>query len=385
MNGPPRGGVLASEPSITRGVVDHAALVRQQLLTISDRARTSRDGAEERAIRRTALGEATMRALLTSAGLSHGDMASLSDLADTEARFDFLRWLPHAASVGGAAGDASEMSLFGTCSGQAREIAALVQMLTLALDGLIDDAPEIFPQDERRSLVELLQRGFNPALPAPEPVEADRWHRVVAMLHQIAREWIRRTRATLGWSDTVIAGQVRAAARAALSAEYGSALRPLEATMEATVSPPELKLWRDVLRAKSVNAVWVSCLVPICVHGWPPNLDGLACRRLASCMGTYVGWIDDIDDALTDLAEGRWSEVLLDMYIYAGSPPVAHGETLVDILVETLADEQIRHKLVNTGVRHHDNLSTALADAVSDSEPIMQLIEDVTLLCPGES
>ena len=91
MNGPPLGGVLASERSITRAVGDHATLVRQQLLTISDRARSSRDGAEERAIRRRALGEATMRALLISAGLSHDDIASLSDLADTEARFHFLR------------------------------------------------------------------------------------------------------------------------------------------------------------------------------------------------------------------------------------------------------------------------------------------------------
>ena len=322
-----------------------------------------------------------MQAVLTSAGLTNGDIASLSDLADTEARFDFLRWLPHAASVGGAAGDASEMTLFGTCSGDARELTALVQMFTLMLDGLIDDASEIFPQDKRASLFEFLQQGLDPGLPAAEPVEPTHGHPVVAMLHQIAREWIRRTRATLGWSDTVIAGEVRAAARAALSAEYSSALSPLE----AMISPPELELWRDVLRAKSVNAVWVSCLVPICVHGWPPNLDSLACRRLASCMGTYVGWIDDIDDALTDLEDGRWSEVLLDMYIYAGSPTVADGETLVDILLEALADEQIRQKLVNTGVRHHDNLSTALADSVSDSEPIMQLIEDVTLLGVGES
>lgn len=322
-----------------------------------------------------------MRALLTSAGLSHGDIASLSDLADTEARFDFLRWLPHAASVGGAAGDASEMSLFGTRSGQARDIAALVQMFTLALDGLIDDAPEIFPQDERRSLVELLQRGFDPALPAPEPVEADRWHPVVAMVHQMALEWIRRTRASSGWSNTVIAEEMQGAVRAALLAEYGSALTSLE----ATIPPSNIERLREVLRAKSVNAVLVSCLVPVCVHGWPPNFGGVAFRRLARCMGIYVGWIDDIEDALADLGEGRWSEVLLDMYVYAGSPPVAHGDTLVDILVGALADEQIRDRLVNTGVRHHDNLSAALADAVSDSEPLMQLIEDVTLLGAGEA
>ncbi len=381
MSGAPRRRAAASESLIIRAVPGHAELVRQQLLAISDRARSSRDGADGRAVRRRALGEATMRAVLTSAGLTNGDIASLSDLADNEARFDFLRWLPHAASVGGAAGDASEMALFGTCSGEARELTALVQMFTLMLDGLIDDASEIFPQDARTSLFEFLQRGLDPALPAPEPAEPDHGHPAVVTLNQIAREWIRRTRATLGWFDTVIAGEMRAATSAALLAEYGSALRPLE----ATISPPELELWRDVLRAKSVNAVWVSCLVPICVHGWPPNLDSPACRRLASCMGTYVGWIDDIDDALTDLEHGRWSEVLLDMYIYAGSPPVEDGKTLVDILLEALADEQIRQKLVNTGVRHHDNLSTALADSVSDSEPIMQLIEDVTLLCPGES
>ena len=381
MNGPPLGGVLAGERSVTRAVGDHAALVRQQLHTISDRARTSRDGAEERAIRRRALGEATMRALLTSAGLSRGDIASLSDLADTEARFDFLRWLPHAASVGGAAGDASEMSLFGTRSGQARELAALVQMFTLALDGLIDDAPEIFPRDERRFLIDFLQRGFDPTLPAPEPVEADGWHPVVAMVHRIALEWIRRTRASSGWSDTAVAEEMQAAVRAALLAEYGSALTSLEATSPLS----NVERLREDLRAKSVNAVLVSCLVPVCVHGWPPNFDRDACRRLARCMGTYVGWIDDIEDVLTDLGEGRWSEVLLDMYVYAGSPPVAHGDTLVDILVEALADEQIRHRLVNNGVRHHDNLSAALADAVSDSEPLMQLIEDVTLLGAGEA
>jgi len=96
-------------------------------------------------------------------------------------------------------------------------------------------------------------------------------------------------------------------------------------------------------------------------------------------MGTFVGWIDDIDDALIDLMEGRWSEVLLDMYLYAGSQPAASGEKLVDILLEALADDQIRRKLVNTGLRHHDHLSISFDDAVSDSKPIMELIEDVTL------
>lgn len=381
MSGAPLRRALASETLIIPAVVGHAELVRHQLLAISDRARSSRDGADSRVIRWQALGEETMRAVLTSAGLTNGDITSLSDLADTEARFDFLRWLPHAATVGGAAGDASEMSLFGTCSGQAREITALVQIFTRILDGLIDDAPEIFPPDERTSLFDFLQQGFDPALPVPKPVESTHGHPVVTMLHQIAGEWIRRTRATLGWSDSVIAGEIRSAVRAALSAEYDSTIHSLE----ATIPPPDLELWRDVLRAKSVNAVWVSCLVPICVHGWPPNLDRLACRRLASCMGAYVGWIDDIDDALTDLGEGRWSEVLLDMYIYAGSPSVPHGETLVGILLEALADEKIRHKLVNTGVRYHDNLSKALAYTVGDIEPIMQLIEDVTLLGIGEA
>ena len=380
-----RGAERRRRPSrgslFNRAAVGHAELVRQQLLRIGDRAKSSRDGADTRAIRRRVLGEETMNAVLASAGLASGEIATLAKLANTDARFEFLRWMPHAASVGGAAGDAAEMTLFGTCSGEARALSALVQLFTLVLDGLIDEASELFPADERTSLFEFFQQGLDPTVPTPVSVESDHRHPVVTILYQIAGEWIRRTRATRGWSDPVIARETRAAVTAALLAEYGSDFYSLE----DTIPPEDLKRWREVLRTKSVNAVWVTCLVPICVHGWPPNLDLDACRKLASSMGTFVGWIDDIDDALIDLMEGRWSEVLLDMYLYAGSQPAARGEKLVDILLEALADDQIRRKLVNTGLRHHDHLSISFDDAVSDSKPIMELIEDVTLAEVGEA
>ena len=97
--------------------------------------------------RRAEAGLETLQELFFAAGVSQRDMDRCQALADADARFEFLHWLPHAATVGGAAGDATEKPIFGSCSGEPRGLASLIQLFTLILDGLIDEAPDILAPD----------------------------------------------------------------------------------------------------------------------------------------------------------------------------------------------------------------------------------------------
>ena len=119
-------------------------------------------------------------------------------------------------------------------------------------------------------------------------------------------------------------------------------------------------------------------MTPICARGWPDSLDRYLYRRCAYLMGTYLGWIDDIEDLLEDLAAGRWSLVSVDLYMYSGRPMNLAPAEMIRKLAETLGSDGVRQTIIKTGLDHYDELVRGLAAIGIDHEPILQLVEDAT-------
>ncbi len=362
-------------PSVLDTSTAHADLVRGQLLAISNRISRPYEGHAERMTRRAEDGVQTLQDVLSAAGVTRRDLDRCQALADADARFEFLNWLPHAATVGGAAGDATEKAIFGSCSGEPRAIASLIQLFALVLDGLIDEAPDILAP-ERGMLFDFMFRGWDPDYKAPTRQQINNKHAVVSLLYKIALEWIRLVRRTQGWcSEASVREELAAAVKAALQSEYTNT----PSIYDVATGRASIESCRKVIMAKSANAVWVSALAPICARGWPDNLDHHLYRRCAYLMGAYIGWIDDIEDLLEDLSAGRWSLVSVDLYVYAGQPRSLAPAELMDRLAETLGIEGVRQRLIKTGLDRYDELVRGLDAIDIDKEPILQLVEDATL------
>lgn len=322
-------------------------------------------------------GVQTMQAILESAGISDDDLNLCLGLAGHDANFGFLKWLSHSAALGAAAGEAAEAALFGNTNKASAELAAIVQMSTLLLDGLIDDAPEVFPPHERAGLFGPLRRWLGPD---PMPVSASAAtaeHPVVTLLYKGAAEWARRIQGSEAWSgDESVRVEVWSAVEAALRAENNGT----RAIFHGMSGQLHVEQCRTAIRDKSVAPVWVSALMPICVRGWPKGFDRHAYRDAVEAMGTFVGWMDDIDDLLLDLEEGFWSDALLDVYLCAGEPPSGPQEAFVRRLAETLALQSTRISLAEKGVTLYKGLVLAFEETGFDGGPILQLIDDVSLI-----
>jgi len=361
-------------PSVADTSTAHADLVRRQLLAISDRSSQPFGGNAERMTRRVKDGRETLREVLSAAGVTQQDFDRCQSLADADARFEFLNWLPHAATVGGAVGDATEQAIFGSCSGEPRSIASLIQLFSLVLDGLIDEAPDVVAP-ERTTLFDVMIRGWDPAYEAPTRQQIDSKHAAVSLLYKIALEWIRLVRRTQGWSsEASVREELPAAVKAALQSEYINTA----SMYDVGTGRASIEDCRKVIMAKSASAVWVSALAPICARGWPDNLDRRRYRRCAYLLGGYIGWIDDIEDLLVDLSAGRWSLVSADLYVYSGQPKSLAPAELIGRLTETLGFEDVRQRLIKTGLEHYDELVRGLDAIEIDNRPILQLVEDAT-------
>ena len=352
----------------------HSDLVRRQLIAINDRTSQPIGGQTERMSRRANDGLETLQNVLAGAGVTQEDRDSCRALADADARFEFLNWLPHAATVGGAAGDATEQAIFGSCSGEPRAIASLIQLFSLMLDGLLDEAPDILAP-ERATLFDIMIRGWDPDYEAPTRQQIDSKHAAVSLLYKIALEWIRLVRRTQGWcSEASVREELPAAVKAALQSEFTNTA----SMYDVGAGRASIEDCRKVIMARSANAVWVSALAPICARGWPDNLDRRRYRRCAYLLGGYIGWIDDIEDLLVDLSAGRWSLVSADLYVYSGQPKSLAPAELIGRLTETLGFEDVRQRLIKTGLEHYDELVRGLDAIEIDNRPILQLVEDAT-------
>lgn len=361
-------------PSVVDISNTHTDLVRRQLLAISNRTPRPFGGNPERMTRRAEDGVETLRNVLSAAGVSQQDFDNCRTLADADARFDFLHWLPHAAAVGGAAGDAIEEAIFGSCTGEPRAIASLMQLFALVLDGLIDEAPDILAP-ERATLFDIMIRGWEPDYKALTRRQINNKHPVVSLLYKIALECIKLVRQTQGWSSQAsVREELPAAVKAALQSEFSGT----PSIYDVGNGRASIECCRKAIMAKSANALWVLALAPICARGWPDNLDPHLYRRYAHRFGAYIGWIDDIEDLLVDLSAGRWSLVSVDLYVYSGQPKGLAPAELISRLTDTLGFEDVRQRLINTGLEHYEELVRRLDETEINKQPVLQLINDTT-------
>ena len=357
-------------------VAAHKFLVRRQLQGLKKRMGENLGGSEARLAGHSERASRTWRAILASAGVTARDLDNHEALSQADSAYAFLRLLPHAVAVGSAAGDALESGLFGSCSEDVREISSLVQLSSLVLDGLIDEAPGVF-DPERETLFSLLRRESWASDHDMGTLErlGDK-HPAVELLYKVTLGWVGRVRQAKGWlTELSLRKELPFAVENAILAEYESDHR----RFDLGDCTPNIESCRRIVRAKGANAMWVTALIPICVHGWPQSVERDNYRRSAYLTGTYVGWIDDIHDVLIDLEAGRWSSVLLDLYVYAGQPEHLAPAALKETLIGALADKDIRERLVRSGLEQYDELVSSLLTTGSDSGPILQLIQDATL------
>ncbi|MFQ6027731.1 MAG: hypothetical protein ACE5Q6_09590 [Dehalococcoidia bacterium] len=225
-------------------------------------------------------------------------------------------------------------------------------------------------------LSDLMVSGWDPAYQALTRQQTNRKPPVVSLLYKIAFEWIRLVQQTQGWSsEASVRAELLDAVQAALQSQYIQ----LPSMFDVETGRASIEYCRKVVRAKSASAVWVSALAPICARGWPDNLDRHRYRNCAHLMGTYIGWIDDIEDLLVDLSVGRWNLVSADLYVYAGQPRGLAPAELMARLAETLGVDAVRQRLVESGLEHFEALVRGLGAIEIDSQPILQLVEDATL------
>ena len=362
--------------SVADAVAPHADLVRRQLRALRTRMGGHPEGAETRLAGHSARGSNTWRAILASVGVTEYDLARCLALANSDSRFAFLHRLPQAVAVGSAAADALEQGIFGFCSDEVREISSLVQLFSIVLDGLIDEAPRVFDQ-ERACLFDLLRKeNWTSEHDMPVLRRPGDQHPAVELLYKVALGWVGRIKQSRGWlTEPLLREELSLAVEAAVLAEYEST----QCRFDAEDRSPDIESLRKSVAAKGAKAMWVTTLTPLCVHGWPRNVDRSLYRRCSVMMGTYVGWIDDIHDLMIDLEAGRWSAVLLELYAYAGQSGPVTSAALRERLIATLADQDVRDRLLVTGLDHYDGLVRSLAATTFDTGPILRLIQDATL------
>jgi hypothetical protein len=340
----------------------HAALVEEQFTSLL-RAGLGKVTSEPLEAQDTV----GLSALLSETGVSGAEWAECYALVESDNRFAFLGGLAHSTAVAIEAANSLELSLFGNAEELGPCIVAPLQAFIRVLDGLVDDVPEIF-SSQKENILTLVQFGLGETNIRNVRKEDECNHIVIDLLYKIALTWTGVVRSTPGFSDPSIRAIFLQAVDKAMRAEYFNANCIIDGY------PSNIEALRDSVRAKSADVAWVIALIPILVRGWPLDLDRNEYHSVANLFGTYVGWVDDICDVLEDLDQGRWSDVLLELYSFSckstmGSPAATKYE-----FSELLKNDDCRAHLVKIGVAHQVAFFDMLVEIGADPMPIAKLV-----------
>ena len=233
-------------------------------------------------------------------------VTQLVGLAENDARFAFLRAIPDAPVLSMMRALALEQAAFGERTDAVAELALLMGLFTVLLDGLLDEAPEEFAPIAPWLDDVMIEQGWATGNRQPHALAADGGlHPIADLTVWLAAEAIRQIVASQGWTDPTVRAEFRRASHAAFTAEIRSA----EVRISAGATPEA----RRHIVEKSTTCIWAGALLPFCVHGWPPGMAPRQFERFTCAVGTYGGWIDDIVDILVDARADRWSSVLLEL------------------------------------------------------------------------
>lgn len=228
-------------------------------------------------------------------------MTQIVVLADQDPRLSFLQAIPEGPILAMMRATALERALFDTETREVAELALLIGIFTVMLDGMLDEVPEM-----SRPIKPWLDRTMSLDLEHLEPPAG--LHPVAAALVWSVSTATGRFSRLSGWQDPLSRREFTRATAAAYATELESVSCRIT---DRAVLPAHQ---RSRIVSKSSTCIWAGALIPTLVHGWPSNLDPRRFESLAKAIGEFGGWIDDIVDLDVDLKADRWSMPLLEIF-----------------------------------------------------------------------
>ncbi len=300
-------------------------------------------------------------------------VTELVGLAASDARFAFLHAIPDAPVLSMMRALALEQAAFGEATDEVAEVALLMGVFTVLLDGMLDEAPaELAPVapwlDDVMRRQDWAEGG---GVPRPPASTGSVRHSIADLTIWLAAEVIRRITAQPGWANQTVRAEFRRASLAAFAAEMRSA--DLRISAGAT---PEV---RYGIVEKSTACIWAGSLVPFCVHGWPGGIEPQLLEAFARAVGTYGGWIDDTVDILVDLRGDRWSAVLLELDL--GAEMLGVNGTPYQRLGHALRTPFLTRRLPNAGLDRLRTVRAALRPLTLPEETLLPALADMTYSC----
>lgn len=279
-------------------------------------------------------------------------------------QLQFLHQAGRAAATYSEFASSVESILFDCESGEVRDIATLIAVFSILFDGLADESPTIFGELRPNDIPLPYREHSTESSPDAHPLAALTL-RTASVLTDSIKECD-------GWSSLPavrkrvtesIAATMRAERRSLRYQSFHSSIR-------------NASVLTKIMRAKSEKTVLLLSLVPMCVHGVSPGLDYQSFSRSMLALGSFVGWLDDIDDLLEDLQAERWSEPLLTLYRSEPGFRELRSSELAYVLSACLAYETLTEKICSNGASLYRRSMRHLEQSGASSR-LLQLVVDL--------
>ncbi|HWV24943.1 MAG TPA: hypothetical protein VNZ58_12200 [Thermomicrobiales bacterium] len=297
-------------------------------------------------------------------------MIQIMTLAERDPRLAFLQAIPNGPILAMMRATTLERAAFGTETNEVAEMALLIGLFTVLLDGLLDEAPELLAP--ARSWLDRLMTLERPPGDIPSGL-----HPVTEVLAWAGAESVGRLSSLDGWQDPVVREEFTRATLAAYQTELTSL------TCRITDTRVSQREQRTRIVAKSSACIWAGALIPTVIHGWPADIDPRAFETLARAIGEFGGWVDDIVDLADDLRADRWSMPLLEIHAIISllDTRLSDGLDPRPELANALQHPFIAGKLPALGVNRLDRVRDALARIRIPEDSILPVLGDVAWAC----
>lgn len=297
-------------------------------------------------------------------------MTRLMVLAEEDPQLAFLQMIPEGPVLSMMRANALEKALFGVETREVAELALMIGLFTIMLDGLLDEAPE-----HLRPISAWLDSLMRLGRESDGPPQGN--HPVADALAWSGSRAVTRARQMPGWNDH----RAREEFTRATDAAYRTEL--LSVSCRITDARTGLHEQRERVLGKSTSCIWAGALIPTVVHGWPNGIDPGAFERLARSIGAFGGWIDDIMDLAEDLKADRWNMPLFEILTMVSLLDTNTGpeSDIRRSLADGLTHPLIAGRLPFVGTLRLIAVRDALRESGIDERHILPVLADVSEAC----
>lgn len=297
-------------------------------------------------------------------------MTRIAVLAEHDPRLVFLQAIPEAPVLSMMRASALEREIFDKETRDVAELALLIGLYTVLLDGLLDEAPELL-----RPIKPWLDNLMTLELVAGPPPSTS--HPVTDALVWAGARAVSRLPGLPGWADETTRNEFRRATRAAYDSELASV------SCRISDGNTSIRDHTGTVLEKSTSCIWAGALLPFVVHGWPASIHPHAFESLAKSIGAFGGWIDDIVDLSVDLRADRWSMPLLEIYNLTSllDARLDNGGDVRQVLAESLQHSLIAGRLPALGLSRIDRVRDCLTANGIPEARILPVLGDVARVC----